>query len=144
MSKETEEERKKRLANNAKRWRLNNPEKFKKINKANAKKYREQNREKYNESMREYRSKNPEIFKAIRKKWLDKNPEFKKVVQRRANLKFNYGITVSEYDALCKKQDSKCSICNKTCKLVVDHCHSTGIVRGLLCNHCNSALGSFF
>jgi len=57
-----------------------------------------------------------------------------------------YGITEQEFRDLLEKQDYKCAICNITdvesgkC-LCVDHCHSTGKVRELLCNHCNSAVG---
>jgi hypothetical protein len=42
-----------------------------------------------------------------------------------------------------EKQEGKCLICKKTGKLVVDHCHSTKKVRGLLCNNCNVGLGAF-
>jgi hypothetical protein len=61
------------------------------------------------------------------------------------------GITELTYKELLVRQNNKCAICNKpeTSKykngnirdLSVDHCHRTGVIRGLLCNHCNSALG---
>lgn len=55
-----------------------------------------------------------------------------------------YGITLEEYNEILKKQDNKCVICGKkSIKLVVDHDHETGKVRGLLCNQCNTALGLF-
>jgi hypothetical protein len=61
---------------------------------------------------------------------------------RRAQLK-RYGISPAEYDALLAKQGGACAICRKRSKqrLCVDHCHLTGVVRGLLCNECNGALG---
>jgi Recombination endonuclease VII len=61
---------------------------------------------------------------------------------RRAQLK-RYGITPAEYDALLAKQNGACAICRRRPKgrLCVDHCHVTGMVRGLLCKECNGALG---
>lgn len=51
-----------------------------------------------------------------------------------------------EYDALYKFQGKGCAICNKPSngtRLSVDHCHSTGLLRGLLCMRCNRAYGLF-
>lgn len=65
-------------------------------------------------------------------------------------LKRNYGITLLDYQQMLEQQGHRCAICNgegfvmKGChrmKLVVDHCHKTGVVRGLLCHNCNRALG---
>ena len=59
-----------------------------------------------------------------------------------------YKLRHGSYAKMLKLQDGKCLICkteesqlNK--KLVVDHCHTTGKVRGLLCSLCNSGLGFF-
>jgi hypothetical protein len=62
--------------------------------------------------------------------------------KRRAHLR-RYGISPAEYDALLAKQGGACAICRKRSKqrLCVDHCHVTGMVRGLLCHECNGALG---
>jgi hypothetical protein len=61
---------------------------------------------------------------------------------RNNNLKKNYGISLSEYDALYAAQAGKCAICRHSfSKLMVDHNHATGIVRGLLCARCNTFLG---
>ena len=43
-----------------------------------------------------------------------------------------YGINTEKYDAMAEEQGGTCAICNKEEKLVVDHCHDTGRVRGLL------------
>jgi hypothetical protein len=69
-----------------------------------------------------------------------------------AYLKRTYGIDITEYKALLTKQNNVCKICSgegfimaehHKMKLVVDHCHETGKVRGLLCHNCNRALGLF-
>lgn len=57
-----------------------------------------------------------------------------------------YGITKDEYNNLITNQENKCLICNKnfTEKNVhVDHCHTTGKIRGLLCSKCNQGIGLF-
>jgi len=57
-----------------------------------------------------------------------------------------YGIEPDEYIAMYNAQNGRCAICGKkpTTKrgLHVDHCHTTGKVRGLLCHGCNVGLGS--
>jgi hypothetical protein len=63
---------------------------------------------------------------------------------RRQSLKYNFGITLEEYDALFDSQDGKCAICllpPSGRQLAVDHDHKTGKIRGLLCTKCNVALG---
>lgn len=68
-----------------------------------------------------------------------------------AYLLREYGITYDKYEEMLLEQNHLCKICDtegflmdeerhKT-KLVVDHCHKTGVVRGLLCHNCNRALG---
>jgi hypothetical protein len=66
------------------------------------------------------------------------------VASREANLKHRYGITLVDYNEMLVEQDSRCKICNiETTGLVVDHCHNSGEVRGLLCSNCNKGLGLF-
>lgn len=66
--------------------------------------------------------------------------------QRDRRLRRLYGIGAKEYDALSSAQSGLCRICLNPPPpdqrgLVVDHCHATGAVRGLLCNNCNALLG---
>lgn len=64
-------------------------------------------------------------------------------------LKKLYNITVEDYEKLHDKYKGGCHICGITIanklgwRLVVDHSHITGKVRGLLCHNCNAALGLF-
>ena len=53
-------------------------------------------------------------------------------------------ITKKVYDELFIKQIGVCAICKQESNkktLAVDHDHSTGIIRGLLCNNCNLGIG---
>ena len=66
--------------------------------------------------------------------------------RKKSHLRSSYGITLEEYQAMFDKQLNKCGICaiehtNTTGGLFVDHNHTTGKVRGLLCKKCNTAIG---
>ena len=55
-----------------------------------------------------------------------------------------FGLTPDVYAEMVKQQDNKCLICQKIpSRLCVDHSHTTGKVRALLCNECNAGLGRF-
>ena len=95
-----------------------------------------------------YKSQCKKCLQAKRRARLKYNPEKRK---HRA-LRDNFGIGLDEYKQMLLKQRGVCAICGKpetaTYKgklryLSVDHNHSTGTIRGLLCNDCNVALGWF-
>jgi len=56
-----------------------------------------------------------------------------------------YGMTVDDWQSLMGHQRGRCPLCERTFTkrvgAVVDHDHRTGLVRGLLCRHCNTMLG---
>jgi Autographiviridae endonuclease VII len=62
-------------------------------------------------------------------------------------MRSRYGIGLSDYNRLLVEQDGKCAACGTTdvrngkTRFDIDHDHETGAVRGLLCGHCNRALG---
>lgn len=63
-------------------------------------------------------------------------------------LKSRYGIPPGTYRKMLELQNGNCLICDISesahgKRLFVDHCHTTGTVRGLLCNECNKGLGCF-
>lgn len=67
-------------------------------------------------------------------------------VDRKAWLKKAYGITPDTYTEMFNHQEGYCLICQRhqlefNYHLCVDHCHTTGKIRGLLCKDCNQALG---
>lgn len=74
--------------------------------------------------------------------------KYNPVVKRRAVLKATYGLTIEQYDSILESQGNSCAICKIDTpsgrgRFHVDHNHITGEIRGLLCHHCNLALGNF-
>lgn len=73
-------------------------------------------------------------------------PEFKRKRSDRHFLR-EYGITTEQRDHLLELQGGVCYICGTVImgegKAHVDHCHTTGNVRAMLCYNCNDGLGRF-
>lgn len=78
--------------------------------------------------------------------------EKRKAYAREWGMQRRYGITVAEYDAILASQGGVCAICQRDgatknklhgfdVPMHVDHHHATGKVRGILCTHCNTAIG---
>jgi hypothetical protein len=90
-----------------------------------------------------------ECSSANGKNWRNKNKEKCYEVSRKNQLMRNFRITEREYIELLVKQNGECAICGASSadaagsKLCVDHDHSTGEIRGLLCRRCNAGLGFF-
>jgi len=85
------------------------------------------------------------------KKYYTENKDKILTRMRNRHLDLTYGISNDEYQQMLLNQDSRCAICysHETSKtrngslknLSVDHCHTTGKIRKLLCSKCNSMLG---
>lgn len=110
---------------------------------ANLEKVREADRERWPERKHDsaYRQKQREKAR----EWYLKHRDYAKARNRELMLLRTYGLTAADYEQLREKQGGVCAVCRKPpeegVNLVVDHCHETGLVRGLLCDGCNFALG---
>jgi len=118
-------------------WRTANPE----FEKNRAKRRHQDPKNKARVS--KYRKKKRRTSSAFRENEVAKNHAQK--------LK-KYGLTSAQYLAMLTAQAERCAICGepetrvrmeRKTKLNVDHDHSTGKVRALLCNQCNTGLGCF-
>lgn len=67
----------------------------------------------------------------------------RQVRARAAKIKHKYGLSEAAFEELLLEQDGLCAICREVPdkQLYVDHCHTTGAVRGLLCQACNAGIG---
>lgn len=101
-----------------------------------------------------YHAANAEKIRARVRKWREDNPEWALALHREGHLRRNFGLTSDDYNAMLEEQNGVCAICQQpeTAKqrlsdeprlLAVDHDHTTGAVRGLLCSRCNRALGIY-
>lgn len=78
-------------------------------------------------------------------------PTITYLYKRSERLMRVFGLTLEEYERRQAAQGGVCAICQRTNAwnrregdlLVVDHCHESNVVRGLLCHACNQALGLF-
>ena len=100
---------------------------------------------------KEHRSSSAER-KEYSREWQQKsraaNPDYYLTRQ----LQKTYGITLEWYRKILTEQNGVCAICKKlettqirgkTIAMSVDHCHTSGKARGLLCTQCNRGLGLF-
>lgn len=106
---------------------------------ANADQYREKRRE----SKKEYDRQRYAAMLAEGRK-----PNKDPIKEKQRYLMRNYGLTIEEHLALLEVHNHQCAICGtnksdrKDKKLIVDHCHQSGKVRGILCHKCNLILGN--
>lgn len=113
--------------------------------------YRAKNRDRQREWHRQWQANNPGRLQAYRKayhaKRLSDDLAGVRAEQRAAWLAHRYGLTPGEYAEMVATQKNRCAICGDEPvdgqALHIDHDHESGIVRGLLCGHCNRAIGLF-
>lgn len=117
-------------------YRKRNPHVVKNANKNAYQKKREERIE----YARIWAENNPEKRKAARLRHKERNPEY----SRESILK-RHGLTIEQFKKSLVEQNNSCWICGDGFKspqdAKMDHCHSSGRVRGILCSHCNTAIG---
>lgn len=109
-------------------------------------------REKKRKYAREYYYRNQEaMIEKDRKRYRSLTPQEKKARNLRGRyrtIERKYGLSKTDYDKLIDKQNNRCDICSspfddKDYQPSVDHCHTTGKIRAILCRGCNSGMGHF-
>lgn len=96
-----------------------------------------------------YRAANIEKRQALNRRYYAENKVSFNEKVRRCSIKYRFGITEWTYNNMCDWQGFTCAICRemeptvagKMMRLAIDHDHSSGVVRGLLCGNCNKAIG---
>jgi len=113
------------------------------------KEYYEKNKNKINEQRREKYTKSDRYVKS--KQYQAKYPDKVKQWSRNSWIRKKFGLEPGDYNIMFNAQKGLCAICGlpekhkykgRLIKLAVDHNHSTGKIRGLLCSECNIAIGN--
>jgi hypothetical protein len=138
-------------------------------NKLKINNYKLEHRDEHMQYMKDYHKKNKLKIKEYRHKknkidylknktiLIKKSRDYRKIPENKQKIRNayfirEYGINLNDYNNLLKLQNNKCCLCfsdfdfdNKN-KFYprVDHNHKTGIIRGILCNSCNLALGYIY
>ena len=120
---------------------------------SNAEKKRATAREWYRNNRERVKKKNAERYRANKDAMNARARQYYQDNKQRSAARSRlarYGITDEQYARLYEAQGGRCAICETTAdaeklrtrkSLAVDHCHTTGAIRGLLCGACNKALG---
>lgn len=107
------------------------------------KEWRARNKELMAEKAMTYYEQNKEQRCAYTAQWKKANPQ--KILE--ARLLRDYNLSIDKFNTMLEAQGHRCAICEHEFKTMknthVDHCHASGVVRGLLCGKCNMGLGLF-
>lgn len=101
----------------------------------------------HNAQMKAYRAADPEKFRARSRRAGERHRQLNGESVANSRLVYRYGVSVEVYAEMLSQQNGVCAICSKPPspkrRLGVDHNHTTGFVRALLCQNCNAGIGMF-
>lgn len=128
-----------RMRQNTRKWREKNPER----QSQNSARYYTENSEKIRQRSAKWYAENIERARQTQTKWSSKNAGKRKISARKRYLRRTYNLTPEEYNVMLTEQKGLCRICEDRPATAIDHCHTSGQIRGILCSPCNTALGGF-
>ena len=124
--------------------------------------WRDANKEKIKTYNKQYHQKNKVKIQKKHKEWCNKNQGHLKKYQQKYNIDYYkensascrerhflnlYGVTLEQRNQMLLAQNCKCAICGSGFKnsrdAHIDHNHSTGKIRQVLCGRCNLGIGRF-
>jgi len=127
----------KECKNNQKHRYYMEHEKESKEKKDNAHQYYLEHKEHYAEISKQYRKENKSKIAKASKERAGRNRELQ--------IKRKFNLTLDDYNTMINNQNNKCAICGDELKFgkltAIDHSHTSGKVRGILCHNCNVAMG---
>lgn len=112
-------------------------------------KWKRDNRDRVNKQVALDKINNPEKYEKWRKDYYERNST---AINTKAICRY-HNLAVPTYEEMFRAQNNQCAICGKeetrklrgkVMRLCVDHDHTTGKIRALLCHDCNSGLGKFY
>jgi len=115
------------------------------------KKWREENKERIKKYSKDWREENAD-YQKYQKDWREKNADHKKRYAKKYHIERKYNISWEEYQEMLSKTNGVCPLClnefilteGQGCRKnmpVLDHCHKTGVNRGIICQSCNLTIG---
>lgn len=135
---------------------MSTPEEKARTKNRRSRKWKEKNKDKVSRSNKRYYENNIDAVKNSQAIYYYENKE--KIINRQLDyyhkqrywddILYKYNLTKEEYKNIYDRQQGLCKICQTDLESFnrrphVDHCHSTGKVRGILCYACNTGLGNF-
>lgn len=109
---------------------------------ATDRRYAEEHREEAAARFAAWAPNNRDKLRANNERYVERHPQKRRYSARNYHLQKSYGISVEQFEDLLIQQVGRCGLCTAPMlNPCIDHDHSTGAVRGLLCFSCNIALG---
>lgn len=141
---EDDDERRKKRAEYQREWRRLHPGYYTSLHPEWNQKWRAKNPEKVAENQHRAYLRNPKRAKARVAQWRKDNSERHKESARLRHARYTarkMGLTPEQFEILRPKLNGPCDLCGAMKPMRIDHDHTTGKFRGLLCQKCNLGIG---